>query len=147
MTKLKSDLDLKTMADFRKLIKWNEDVVANADKVITAYKLVDHKNQNFIHRSKRKVTYVVGKKVVNRKADTFINHSCAAGINVATLAWCRRLHGANYNYSWHNRILKPKIISVQFRLKDIAAIPINSGGKFRLFRCIVTAVAHTYKKR
>lgn len=51
---------------------------------------------------------------------------CGAGINVATLDWCMR--------EWYEGC---KILILEFTKKDIAAIPIATDGKFRLFRAKV----------
>lgn len=64
--------------------------------------------------------------------DTDDNTECGAGVNLATLSWCISHHPyVKYNGECS------KIWLVEFRVKDIGAIPHNTDGKFRVFRCRV----------
>ena len=72
------------------------------------------------------VTYVVGKSYEVSNANTDEDEECGAGINVATLNWCISNHKQGY-----------RIFIVEFTADDIAAIPIATDGKFRIFRCKV----------
>ena len=60
-----------------------------------------------------------------RDASTALWRKCAKGVNVATQAWVEISH-QHYKH-W----------LVEFKPSDIACIPHNSDGKFRLFRCKV----------
>ena len=79
-------------------------------------------------QSYNKITYTLGEHYEILDANTDENEQCAAGINVATLDWC--LH--EYKPGW-------RIFVVEFTTDDIACIPTNTDGKFRLFRCWVCA--------
>ena len=68
----------------------------------------------------------MGNVVEVADADTDESHQCAAGINVADMRWCLREWRVGY-----------RILIVEFAAEDIAAIPVSSDGKFRLFRCEV----------
>ena len=49
---------------------------------------------------------------------------CAAGISLADLPWCMK--------EWRPGM---RILVMEFTAQDIAAIPLGSDGKFRVFRC------------
>jgi len=87
---------------------------------IRAYKIV---NANMEGPYKGGVIYKRG-EIVEAKGDTDDTHDCGAGINLATLDWCMREWQEGY-----------RILIAEFTAKDIAAIPICSGGKFRVHRC------------
>ena len=101
------------------------DLLMLLDQVgpIRAYKLVDGEYRSPIQTS-GKLTYRVG-ETIEAKADTDPLVQCGAGINVATLPWCL----ANWAYGY-------RILVVEFKRADIAAIPI-SDGKFRVSRAKV----------
>ena len=88
---------------------------------IRAYKLVTEKFTGPYHS---KLTYTIGEKYENKNADTDTTKQCARGINLATLDWCIKNWKTNYH-----------ILVAEFEAKDIAAIPIATDGKFRVFRC------------
>ena len=88
---------------------------------IRAYKLVTADGQGPQYGG---ITYEKGQSYEVKNAVKDEQIQCAAGINLATLDWCMK--------EWRkgNRIL-----IAEFTRKDIAAIPIGSDGKFRVFRC------------
>ena len=90
---------------------------------IRAYKLV---NSQLEGNYKGGIVYKKGVTVEIKNANTDESKSCAKGINLATLDWCMKEWKEGY-----------RILVVEFTAKDIAAIPINSDGKFRVFRCKV----------
>ena len=90
---------------------------------IRAYKLVDESSKGPTYPT---ITYALGERVEALNAETDPQIQCAAGINVATLDWCIREWKPGY-----------RILVVEFEANDIAAIPIATDGKFRLFRCDV----------
>ena len=90
---------------------------------IRAYKLV---NGNMEGPYQGGITYKIGKSYQVDNANTDDTEYCGAGINVATLDWCMRKWCDGY-----------RILIVEFEAADIAAIPIATGGKFRLHRCSV----------
>jgi uncharacterized protein YjbI with pentapeptide repeats len=92
---------------------------------IRAYKLV---NADGVGPFNGGIKYEVGKSVEVADANTNASDHCAAGINVATLDWCIK--------EWRDGY---RILIVEFEAKDIAAIPIATDGKFRIFRCDVVA--------
>jgi len=72
------------------------------------------------------ITYRIGESCEVLDADTDEYRQCASGINLATLDWCMREWSAGY-----------RILIAEFEAADIAAIPIGSDGKFRVFRCTI----------
>ena len=90
---------------------------------IRAYKLVNSRNEGPFNGG---IRYDIGQTYEIPDANTDEQAECAAGINVATLEWCLKNYEAGY-----------KILLIEFTAKDIAAIPISSDGKFRLYRCKV----------
>ena len=91
---------------------------------IRAYKLVTADGFGPTYPS---IVYEVGKTVA-ADAETDESIECARGINLATLDWCLK--------EWRQG---QRILVVEFTAADIAAIPINSDGKFRVHRCTVVA--------
>jgi hypothetical protein len=90
---------------------------------IRAYKLVNASNEGPFNGG---IRYDIGQTYEILNANTDEQTECAAGINVASLDWCLKNYEAGY-----------KILLIEFTAKDIAAIPVSSDGKFRLFRCKV----------
>ena len=88
---------------------------------IRAYKLVNESGQGPQYGG---ITYAKNETVEVKKACTDENEQCAAGINLATLDWCMR--------EWRKGF---RILVAEFTRKDIAAIPVGTDGKFRVFRC------------
>ena len=88
---------------------------------IHAYKLVTKDNIGPFNGG---ITYEIGKKYEEKKADANEHNDCGPGINLATLDWCMRELKEGY-----------KILIAEFTKDDIACIPIGSDGKFRVFRC------------
>ena len=72
------------------------------------------------------ILYEIGQQYEVKDADTDEYKSCGAGINLATLDWCVREWREGY-----------RILIVEHTATDIAAIPIGSDGKYRVFRCKV----------
>jgi len=91
---------------------------------IYAYKLVNEKNEGPYNGG---IIYNIGQGYEEFNANTDENKDCGAGINLATLDWCIRLWKPGY-----------KILIAKFTAKDIAAIPVGSDGKFRVYRCKIT---------
>jgi uncharacterized protein YjbI with pentapeptide repeats len=90
---------------------------------IRAYKLVNSKDEGPYNGG---IKYITGQSVEELNANTDDTELREAGINVATLDWCMNEWQSDY-----------KIKMIEFEAKDIAAIPIATDGKFRLFRCDV----------
>lgn len=90
-------------------------------------------------RPEESPVYEIGKSYEVLDADTNAVTTCGAGINVSTLDWIQR----EYRYLKREEVLglrekqDYRVLIVEFEAKDIAAIPIASNGKFRLFRCDV----------
>ena len=95
------------------------DLLILLDQVgpIRAYKLVDREYQSPIHPS-GKLTYEIG-STVEAEADPDPNRQCGAGVNLATLPWCLSNWRPGY-----------RVLVMEFRKSDIAAIPVGDG-KFR----------------
>ena len=70
------------------------------------------------------IIYEIGKKPEVASANTDEFAQCAEGINLGTLDWVIGHYQQGY-----------RILIAEFEAKDIAAIPIATDGKFRVFRC------------
>ena len=95
---------------------------------IHAYKMVT--NEGLSPMAKQNggtpINYEIGKEYEVLDACTDINQQCAVGISLATLDWCLK--------NWEDGY---RVFIVEFKAKDIAAIPTATDGKFRVFRCKV----------
>ena len=92
---------------------------------IRALKMVSHDLKSPI-QSMDRLTYEVGSTVEVKKADTNEQTDCGSGVNVATAPWVL----ANFRNGY-------RVLLVEFTAKDIAAIPVGSDGKFRVYKCKV----------
>jgi hypothetical protein len=70
------------------------------------------------------IRYEIGKSYEVLNACTDETEHCARGINLATLDWCMREWSSSH-----------RIFLAEFEASDIAAIPVCTDGKFRVFRC------------
>jgi len=88
---------------------------------IRAYKLVNKDGEGPYQGG---IKYEIDKtyKVTNADIDEFTQ--CGSGINLATLDWCMREWKKGY-----------RILIAEFTAKKIAAIPVNTDGKFRVHEC------------
>lgn len=110
-------LDLKTKSDV-------SGKLSNQCGPVRAYKVTkaDGTGTNYSG-----VTYKVGETVKEPKAVTDKSAACAAGINLADLEWVKR--------EWQSG---RRIFAVEFEAPDnLAAVPTNTDGKFRVFECKV----------
>jgi hypothetical protein len=90
---------------------------------IRAYKLVNANGEGPYNGG---IKYEQEKEYEILDSDTDDNVQCGPGINIATLDWVCKEWQKGY-----------KILIVEHEAKDIAAIPIGSDGKYRVFRCKV----------
>ena len=90
--------------------------------VMRAYKLV---TDDYTGPHYRGLNYQVGREV-SEKANTDPDIECSYGISLATLDWVL----ANWSPS-------QRVLLVEFDRADLAAVPYNSDGKFRVHRCKV----------
>lgn len=90
---------------------------------VRAYKYVTKEGKSPT-RSKDAITYKVGKDYEIKNADTDPGSNCHVGVNVADIEWAKSSATGN------NRLF-----AFEFEMKDIAAIPTNTDGKFRVHRC------------
>jgi hypothetical protein len=109
-------LDLKTKADVISLRKKK-----HLGKV-RAYKYTDENAESPIQSPK--IKYVPGKDYEIKDANTDPSSTCHKGINVADMAWTKK--------SCHGR---QRVFAFEFEMEDIAAVPTNTDGKFRVHRC------------
>jgi hypothetical protein len=95
---------------------------------LRAYKLVraDGRGPFTCNHPRDWPPYQIGLNYEVDDANTDVTQDCGAGINVATLDWILREWKPGY-----------RVLLVEFRAKDIAAIPTATDGKFRLHRCKV----------
>jgi hypothetical protein len=80
------------------------------------------------------------------EADTNVQKTCAAGVNVATLGWVKRNYaGCTPLLTYlHERSFRLWLVS--FFSHEVAAVPRNSEGKFRLFKGVVDAEVTTMEQ-
>jgi hypothetical protein len=90
---------------------------------ITAYKLVTDK---WTGPTYPVLSYNTGDEISEPEADCDEKVQCGRGLNIATLDWCMKEWRTGYH-----------ILRVQFFAEDIAAIPTNTDGKFRVKRLAV----------
>lgn len=119
-------LTIKTQKDLRKL---NDKYKLDSDSQETAraYKFVTREGFSPMNIP-IKIQYIVGQQYQVSIVNTDERVECGAGINLATLRWCQRMKGSDRR----NRVL-----TMEFRVSDIAAIPILNDGKFRVRCCKV----------
>jgi hypothetical protein len=72
-----------------------------------------------------KLKYEPGKTYEIKDADTDPSSHCHKGVNVADVAWTMSSCSGDQ-----------RVFAFEFEMKDIAAIPTSTDGKFRLHRCI-----------
>lgn len=89
---------------------------------VRAYKYTDKNAESPIHSPK--IKYVPGQDYEIKDADTDESSRCHSGINVADVEWCKK-----------NGRGESRMFAFEFDAADIAAIPTNTDGKFRLHRC------------
>jgi len=97
----------------------NLTILKNQKNKLRAYKFLTGDRSPYNGEKK----YQVGKTYIEKNYDTNIFEQCGKGLNVATIEWCLRDA---------DKDLKKTYIEVEFSPKDIAAIPFNSDGKFRI---------------
>jgi hypothetical protein len=90
---------------------------------IRAYKLVTKHGDGPFNSG---ITYEIGKsyEVADANTNEFID--CGSGINLCTLDWALKEWRPGY-----------RILIAEFTREDIAAIPVASDGKFRVWRCAI----------
>ena len=88
---------------------------------IRAYKLVNKLGEGPFNGG---INYLIGENFVDSDVDTDENLQCGKGINLATLDWCMKEWKEGY-----------RILVMEFRTEDIAAIPTATDGKFRVRQC------------
>jgi hypothetical protein len=103
------------------------DILAAQVGPLRAYKLVDANGRSPI-QSSGKLEYTMGAEVAVADADTDRRIECAAGLNVADLAWCQKQIADG---------IGARVLVVEFAAEDIAAIPYATDSKFCLHRCRV----------
>ena len=119
---------LKVGADFRYIKNFpypDLSILKSVKGKIRAYKLVNANNEGIIYGG---IKYEIGKTVEVEESDNDERLLCGAGINVATLDWCKK---TTYYRT------DTKILEVEFTADDIIAIPYATDGKFRIKRCKV----------
>lgn len=127
-----------SMRQLRRELKrapWNKKFHAYKSTTLACYGSVKGVNRSYKPRLKCKpgaILYVP-------QANTRPNNPCAAGVNVATRRWCFKFEGRDRFYNggavW---LLRDRILwLVEFTARDVACVPDESDGKFRLFRCKV----------
>jgi len=102
---------------------------------ITAYKVVTPDRRGIYFPCD--IIYADGAEIRVEGANTDPLEDCGAGINAAIWGWCQRELSPDVVVPRGNEI----IIQIEFMAEDIAAIPHESNGKFRLHRCKVVGEA------
>jgi len=116
-----SSADLSSAKNLNKFLTTSLYLLLDQPGKIRAYKLVKENGEGPFNGG---IIYEIGKSYEVKEADKNEATQCAAGINLATLDWCIQ--------NWESG---RRILIAEFTAKDIAAIPINSDGKFRVRKC------------
>jgi len=93
--------------------------------LVRAYKLITVDGEGPFNGG---IRYEVGQAYEVADANTDERQDCGPGINLASLDWCLRAWRPGY-----------RVLVAEFTAADIAAIPIGSDGKFRVYRCRIVA--------
>ena len=88
---------------------------------IRAYKIIRSNGEGIY---KGGINYLSADTFEVTEANTDEQAQCGTGINLSTLDWCVKEWTSGY-----------RILIMEFSVADIAAIPIGSDGKFRVYRC------------
>ena len=126
-----SSANLSYAKYFNKLISTPLYFMLDQPGKIRAYKLVKSNGEGPYNGG---IVYGIGGHYEVKNADKNEYEQCAAGINLATMDWCLREWREGY-----------RILIAEFEAKDIAAIPIGSDGKFRVFRCEIVGEKSLYE--
>jgi hypothetical protein len=108
-------------ADLNKLLSTPLYMMLDQPGKIRAYKLVKPNGEGPYNGG---IIYEIGKRYEIEDANQNETDQCGSGINLATMDWCLREWREGY-----------RIFIAEFEAKDIAAIPIGSDGKLRVYRC------------
>jgi uncharacterized protein YjbI with pentapeptide repeats len=87
---------------------------------IAAFKLVNHKGEGHVNGG---IKYPLGEVVEEPHANCDPGAHCGAGLNIADLPWVLREYVEGY-----------RVLLVEHRPEDIAAIPYGTDGKYRVKR-------------
>lgn len=120
------DANLHGAKGINKLLRHAVFMLTDQPGKIRAYKLVTSDYKSPFYTRQEALTYRLGETVEVLDADTDQSVGCSHGINLCTMDWALR----EYRADW-------RILVCEFEAKDIACIPDNTDGKFRVFRCTV----------
>lgn len=93
---------------------------------LVAYRLVTKEYRS--PYSPSKLTFKVGETYEVKDANTDEDEGCGKGLGAATFSWCMK----HRKTGW-------RVLKLEFKVADIAAIPKKTNGKFRLHRCTITS--------
>lgn len=108
-------LDIRSDADIGKLRKH--------EGLVRAYKYTDKDAKSPVQRANA-ILYEEGKDYEVKDANTDDGADCAAGINLASVDYCKQYMKASDGH---------RAFAFEFHTDDLAAVP--GGGKFRVFKC------------
>lgn len=110
--------DCRTKADVEKLRKRRHLGRVRAYKHVT-------KDLKSPHQTGTPIQYKIGEVVEVKNAVTNENQDCAAGVNLACPSWCDTHKKPDH-----------RGLAFEFDMADLAAVPVNTDGKFRVFRAL-----------
>ena len=117
------DADLRGATNLKnKLLTTPLFVLREQPGAIRSYKMVDSKLRSPINE--KKITYSIGMSCEVTNANMNEQEPCGAGVNLATADWVIKNWQAGY-----------RVLIAEHTAADIAAIPVGSGGKYRVHRC------------
>lgn len=131
-------LMVETIKDVRSLTRRRKGV-------FYAYKYSDHKGRSATRSSARpRLQHKVKAVLSVPNANTDRSKDCAAGVNVATRAWIMGLDSPvnvqRFYDSWYQEFYGGlRLWVVRFTRRNLACVPTDSTGKFRLFKCKIVA--------
>ena len=132
-------LTIRTMADLYKLSRlfYRHDK-RHHNRWVIAFRMTRPTGRSYFFPLRRPVFVTEkGAKLRVPRADTNCVIGCGAGVNVATKSWVSCRTRWNDLCAW----------KVKFQVRDIAAIPYYTDGKFRLFQCTVIGRARTTSRK
>jgi hypothetical protein len=114
--------DCRTLADVEQLRKRKHLGRVRAYKHVT-------KDLKSPHQTSTALQYKIGEMVEVKDAVTNEKTDCAAGINLAAPVWCL----SHMKKAEHK---DDRALAFEFDMEDLAAVPVNTDGKFRVFRAL-----------
>lgn len=118
-------------------------IEVNGDGTAIGYKITDKNGLSpfawkFTYPKRNRIDYA-NNEVFESKIDSNRKELCSYGINLGTLAWCKKrlyINDLPKLMNWFlNKVENGRIYKMQFKIDD-AVIPDETDGRFRVSQCI-----------